>query len=283
MLKNADQIIFGGEISYTTPKWNLSGKAAQDDCLKLYIPLDGWAQVDLEGKKIEFSPGKVYLLNAKFLRSQLYREEFYHFWIHFMPTSLRLRHIIFKSFRLCQWTTKQLPFKDELCVGMQQWGIRRQQRCTKSDNVPWPVLIADDSFQLKTQAYLTYLIGDVLQKQKICLSSKEQLLLDKLLPAIDFMDTHYLDNPALDQVAQKVFMAPSYFHRQFVKHFDLSPHRYMQRKRLLDARHLLRNTNQTVKQIAQTCGYENEFYFSKVFKKEYNTTPTKLRKMHFAE
>ncbi len=285
MLKTLDQIIFGGEISHTTPKWNLSGKAARDDCLKLYIPLAGQAQILLDREKIVFRPQHIYLFNAALLQSQKYTDRFEHFWIHFMPASLILKHSLFKNFRFFQWGRKDLPFTDELVDGMSKLVSQKAEiikRRIKDTILRAAIHLADDAFKLKIQAYLAYLIGDVLSQQKIELTSKEESALEKLLPAVDYMDIHYLSNPPLEQIADICCIAPAYFHRLFVKHFDLSPHRYMQRKRLSDARQLLLNTNQHIKQIAKASGYENEFYFSRVFKNEYDVTPTKFRNMLFA-
>ena len=286
MIETTDQVILGGEISFASPKWNLIGKAARDECFKLYIPIDGNAEIILDNEKIAFTKGHIYLFNAKMLQAQQYENKFEHFWIHFIPASLSIRHILFKNFKYSKWPAEQVLGTEELLSGMKKLVEKKTELMKRSDKntiIRGAIHLADDYFHLKLQAFMIYLMGDVMQNQKIGLTSHEQSTMEKLLPAIEFMDANYLSNPPLERIAETAFMAPSYFHRMFVRWFDLSPHQYMQNKRLFSARLMLLNTDKSIKQIAASCGYASEFYFSKVFKKEYCVTPTKFRNMEFVQ
>jgi AraC-like DNA-binding protein len=44
------------------------------------------------------------------------------------------------------------------------------------------------------------------------------------------------------------------------------------------ASQLLHNTDYPIKEIAQAVGYQNQFHFSKAFRKYYNTSPSEWRK-----
>lgn len=52
---------------------------------------------------------------------------------------------------------------------------------------------------------------------------------------------------------------------------------YLQKRRLCDAMSLLRNTNYSISMIAAECGYDDSNYFSSVFKKQTNQTPSEYR------
>ncbi|MCG8310730.1 MAG: AraC family transcriptional regulator, partial [Cytophagales bacterium] len=77
----------------------------------------------------------------------------------------------------------------------------------------------------------------------------------------------------------KSSLAPNYFHRIFKKNFGLTPYNYMLRLRMEMAVRLLTSTTKSVKEVAFETGYENEYYFYRQFKKHYNYSPGKLKKM----
>jgi AraC-like DNA-binding protein len=47
--------------------------------------------------------------------------------------------------------------------------------------------------------------------------------------------------------------------------------------RLTAATYLLRETNESVSNIAARCGFDNFSYFIRIFKRKYGRTPSKLR------
>ncbi len=67
------------------------------------------------------------------------------------------------------------------------------------------------------------------------------------------------------------------FIRNFKKATNLSPGKYIEKLRIAKAKELLSNTNLTVNEISSIVGYNDPFYFSKVFKRSTNTTPTAFK------
>ena len=56
-----------------------------------------------------------------------------------------------------------------------------------------------------------------------------------------------------------------------------SPHQYIQGKRIAEARRLLADPSLRIKQIAAMTGFDDRFYFSKVFRRVDGLTPTQFR------
>lgn len=52
---------------------------------------------------------------------------------------------------------------------------------------------------------------------------------------------------------------------------------YVTEKRMNQAKNMLKNTNAPLVEIAMSLGYENQSYFSSVFKKYCNMTPKEYR------
>lgn len=99
-----------------------------------------------------------------------------------------------------------------------------------------------------------------------------------LLAAREFMDAHYAEPLALADYARAAHWSPSHFSAEFRRHFGHSPIDYVIRRRLHHATYLLRNVNLSVTEVARTVGYDDLFYFSKLFKKFYRTSPRAFRR-----
>ncbi len=121
-------------------------------------------------------------------------------------------------------------------------------------------------------------VADILKKTAAIDDSTSQEL-KKLDPSINYMNSEFRQNPALEEIASKSALAPNYFHRVFKKNFGITPLRYMLRLRMEIAIRLLTTTEKTVKEVAFETGYENEFYFYHQFKKQYGYSPGKLKKI----
>ena len=65
----------------------------------------------------------------------------------------------------------------------------------------------------------------------------------------------------------------STFKRDFQRHFDTSPKKWLVKKRLEKAENLLLSSNQPIQQISIEVGYENVSHFVSVFGKYYGLTP----------
>lgn len=84
----------------------------------------------------------------------------------------------------------------------------------------------------------------------------------------------------LRQVAEELGMSPAKLTKRFKASFGLTPSEYLTDLRLEKARSLLLETYLTLDQIAQCCGYENGFYLSRIFTKQFHMPPTEYRKSY---
>ena len=78
-------------------------------------------------------------------------------------------------------------------------------------------------------------------------------------------------------VAQELGVSYSWFRSTFAAHTGLSPHQYLLELRLVRARNLLVETELSVKEIATQTGFEDEHYFSRLFRQRMNRTPSEWR------
>ncbi len=85
---------------------------------------------------------------------------------------------------------------------------------------------------------------------------------------------------ALDMklLAQELGVGYSWFRSNFTTHTGLSPHQYLLELRLVRARNLLTETELSIKEIAVQTGFEDEHYFSRLFRQKLNLTPSQWRR-----
>ena len=77
----------------------------------------------------------------------------------------------------------------------------------------------------------------------------------------------------MELLARELGVSYSWFRHTFAAHTGLSPHQYLLEFRLVRARSLLTETEFSVKEIATQTGFEDEFYFSRLFRQKLNLTP----------
>lgn len=70
----------------------------------------------------------------------------------------------------------------------------------------------------------------------------------------------------------------TYFETIFKKFTGMTPIGYLTKIRMEKACSLLRNSQLSVGRISNSVGYQDSFYFSKLFKRYYNQSPTQYRK-----
>ena len=80
------------------------------------------------------------------------------------------------------------------------------------------------------------------------------------------------------EIAQSVYLSPSYASRLFKKVQNMSLMEYLTRVRIEEAKRLLHNPQYLIDEIAENIGYDDASYFTKVFKRYEGVTPTQYRK-----
>jgi AraC-like DNA-binding protein len=93
----------------------------------------------------------------------------------------------------------------------------------------------------------------------------------------EIIDTRFQENISLDDIAAQLYMSKPYLRLLFKKKFGTSPLYYLITKRVDKAKYLLNYTGIPVKEVAANCGFDNPYYFSKMFKQETGFTPSEYR------
>jgi transcriptional regulator GlxA family with amidase domain len=97
------------------------------------------------------------------------------------------------------------------------------------------------------------------------------------------MMEHLNQSLPVARLASLANMSPSHYTALFKRRTGCAPIDYFIRLRMRHARDLLMATSLNVKEVAAVLGYEDPFYFSRVFKSVNQVAPSDYRTRHKAE
>jgi AraC family transcriptional regulator len=82
----------------------------------------------------------------------------------------------------------------------------------------------------------------------------------------------------LQELAAEIGYSRSHFLRMFRATTGMTPHRYVLKRRLERARHLLEHVDLNIAEVAIMCGFSSQAHLTLAFRKEYGITPTEYRR-----
>lgn len=137
--------------------------------------------------------------------------------------------------------------------------------------------------QLKRDNYIN--IGTGYFKQLLCLMSRNYHAGTEQNNETHFAESAMLyfyrnfnKNISIDEYALSLNITPCWLRRCFKKHTGVSPQRFLNDIRLSYARELLLTSDLKIAEISERCGYENPFYFSRIFTKNIGCSPIQFKK-----
>lgn len=100
----------------------------------------------------------------------------------------------------------------------------------------------------------------------------------KILNAISYIQLNLSRDLTVTSLAKRANLHTDYFSRLFHQHTGERPVKYIHEKRIERAQYLMVTTQMTFSEIATQTGFENVFYFSKIFKKITGMSPGNYKK-----
>lgn len=95
---------------------------------------------------------------------------------------------------------------------------------------------------------------------------------------INYFEEHYAEKISLDAIAENMYLSPFYISRIFKSETGDTPIHHLINIRLERAMELLKSGScNSIREVAESVGYEDVYHFSKLFKKKYNVSPSKVR------
>ncbi len=94
----------------------------------------------------------------------------------------------------------------------------------------------------------------------------------------DYINKHFHEIDSIQQIAAKCFISKVHLCRLFREHAHTSPMMYVNKLKMNKAALLLIQSDYLIKQISHSLNFENQYYFSRIFKSFYGVSPAIYRK-----
>lgn len=126
--------------------------------------------------------------------------------------------------------------------------------------------------ELMTKSTIFRLIGTMLRQARSDKAGSPQAA-DAFARAKQAMDRGYMREIRLSGLASACGISESHLRQLFQRHLGISPKAYLSGLRGEHAKKQLLYTDHAMKEIAESCGFADEFHFSKSFKKQFGIPP----------
>ena len=128
-------------------------------------------------------------------------------------------------------------------------------------------------YELALKSLFLQVIFLLLQYSEKHTSSGEGTRSDKLKSVLDYIEVHYAQSIAVEQLAKICCFSEYHFMRFFKKHMNQTCIEYINNVRLEKAVELFEQGNTSILDVSLSVGFHNLSYFHRAFKKKYGMTP----------
>lgn len=101
--------------------------------------------------------------------------------------------------------------------------------------------------------------------------------IDTIDLVLDYIDENIRDNIKIDKLAEVSAYSASHFFRLFLSHMDMTPKKYILRRKLYFSAKEILNSDIKIVDVAYSYGFESHDVFSRAFKRYYGISPTLFR------
>ncbi|GFH42720.1 hypothetical protein Hs30E_12710 [Lactococcus hodotermopsidis] len=96
---------------------------------------------------------------------------------------------------------------------------------------------------------------------------------------LDYIEAHFSEQITLTALSEKFHFSYNYLSSYFSTNYNATFSDYLKTLRMEKAKTLLKNSELNLSEISEAIGFSDLAYFSKVFKKEIGTSPSKYRRL----
>jgi AraC-like DNA-binding protein len=137
-----------------------------------------------------------------------------------------------------------------------------------------------ETHTLRLEGILLQIIAEYMDAGQIThnIPLKYQRYAPGIFQTVDYMNKHFPEHITCDQLASQMFISTNFYQKLFREIMKVSPAKHLREIRIAEACRLLANTDLSVQEIAEQCGFNCSSYFIYVLRKEQGITPFEYRK-----
>ena len=220
----------------------------------------GWFHVNQEKKKVE--AGQFFILPPDRLHGygSLNSDPWTIYWVHF--TGKRAEQFSISDNELLQSTMLN----------------ENDKRITLFEEI---IQLLGTGLSSENLSYAMFCLGHLLamfKYNRIYVRGQSMVPNDVCDQAIAFMQNKVYQKVKLEEIAKAVRLSPSHFSSVFKKRTQRAPMEYFIFLKIQKSCHLLDTSNLRIKEISSSLGFDDPYYFSRLFSKVMLLSPVAYRK-----
>src|SRR5690625_5175622 len=142
----------------------------------------------------------------------------------------------------------------------------------------------NDDFEIICQNIIEILVIKLRRAKNILIQNNKPKQINQSVSLVKhYINQNYREQITLDMLAKVENINKYYLAHTFKQDIGISPIEYLNQVRIKEAKTLLETTNYTIAEIARFNGFSSQSFFTQVFKREVDQTPTEYRKMAYQE
>jgi len=152
-----------------------------------------------------------------------------------------------------------------------------------SENISIPIRLVQDSFSSFTQIPEVFhrLLTALNSNQYRAIRQVDELeALKRMQEIVAYVEDYYMEDISLEKLSKMFFLTREHISRKFKKETGMTLSKYVTNLRIRQAKQWLLETDETIYSISLMLGYQDEKYFSKLFKKVVGLTPFEYRTLY---
>ena len=130
---------------------------------------------------------------------------------------------------------------------------------------------------LKPEAQMSIMIGNLLLSLFDHTPTGAASASDGIRKVTSYLTQNFSKNISLKEMADMAGLSLYHFTRKYKKETGVTPHQFLLSTRMSAAKYYLSNSTMTIKEIAFSCGFEDESTFCYSFRKREGKTPKQFR------
>lgn len=245
------------------------------DYLQVAFVMSGNGKYRLDDKIYEVTEGDLLVLNPGTKHQPLPMEE--------QEVPCVVFHIAVSDFQLAGYAPNALPVEEGEFL-LHTAGELMQKLLKICTSIDSEKAICKPGHYYMMKAYATQLLLLVIRERSQPVERigglnfeavNKKYVVEKI---IEYFETHYQEKISLDQIANNMYLSPFYISKIFKSETGETPIRHLIDIRLEKARELLLTGEyESIKEVAAKVGYEDAYHFSKLFKKRYGLSPSRIK------
>jgi len=246
------------------------------NCLEIAVCEQGIMEWNIEGTKLRLHPGEFCILSPFVTHASHHPQQ----------NSSVLCHYLFLEPEklLADFYPNGLP------EAFLWYRFQNTARCFSADSAPQiyailaeliqEIQLKKQHFQLKISAlseYLMVALSRDINTEHIPVSALNSHARSMIFPAISWIDKNYHETISPQHLSALCKMAPRRFNRLFLEAIGKTPTQYIRQVKVQKACDLLLQTEDSILDIAYSCGFSSVTTFNRCFLKQTGQTPSAFR------